>query len=207
MPFCVKCGTEVPEDTKFCSKCGASQSTENIKVSNKIHTQRLDIIISCVLGMLAVFMPWANITGTTLIGKETLTLNGINGFGSDGTSWISLGTFIISLLIAILKGDKKNPVYDSRIGFAGFINMAFGIAALFFLEDMVTTSGFITKKISVGFGIYILIGSGANIFFMSIGRIANKIFARMDKKLDDMNDKLAKIESEQQEKKQSWLLK
>jgi len=33
MPFCTKCGTEVPENVKFCSKCGtnlqAQQNTNN----------------------------------------------------------------------------------------------------------------------------------------------------------------------------------
>jgi hypothetical protein len=202
MPFCSKCGTEVLEDVKFCSKCGASQDTENIKVSNNIHVQRLDIIISCVFGMLAVFMPWVNITGTTLIGKETLTLNGI----SDGSGWVTFGFFIIPFLIAIL-GDRKKPLFNSWVAWAGFLNMTTGIAYFFFLEDLVTTSGFITKKLSVGIGIYILTISGANILLTSIGRIASKIFKKLDDNLVKLDDKLTKIETEQQEKKQSWLLK
>jgi hypothetical protein len=182
MPFCSKCGTEVLEDVKFCSKCGASQNAEDTKVPNKIHPQRVSIIISCVFGILAVFMPWAVVTGTTLRGAET---HSINGIGLD-VGWLTFGFFMAPLLMAIF-GDKEKPLVNSWIIWAGFVNISTGIAAFFFLEDIVTTYGFISKKISAGFGIYFVAFAGASVFFQSIERKYN-----LSKKLDDMNNDLDK---------------
>jgi len=73
-----------------------------------MNKQRIALIVASVIGMLAVFMPWASIP---IVG----TLNGLKagGEGSGTIGYLTLLFFAVSLLIALI-GDKKLLVAKTK---------------------------------------------------------------------------------------------
>jgi len=59
MPFCNKCGTEVPENTNFCPKCGGQQGGGSIVATGEktAKINKIILAVTCGLGVLAVFLP------------------------------------------------------------------------------------------------------------------------------------------------------
>ena len=52
MPYCKKCGTELPEGAKYCPVCGTSTSTEETAA---VSTVQVDATVSDVSGVKLAF--------------------------------------------------------------------------------------------------------------------------------------------------------
>ncbi len=121
-----------------------------------MHKQRLAVLIASAVGMLAVFLPWANVP---LMGS-------VNGTQGDGL--ISFFLFIIPIVIVLLK-DKSVAVKDGLI-FAIIIPavLASFVAiydAYSFYDKMASLGNDpITKalgsSITLGIGLYLVIFAG-----------------------------------------------
>jgi len=107
MPYCPKCGNEIPSDAKFCTNCGATlQPTAPPPppsgyappsplgdLGSRIVAGIIDyIIIGIVAGILSVFLvvPWA-LTGPSMMGTF--------GLGWFGGMWAIVGVMWLLWLI------------------------------------------------------------------------------------------------------------
>ena len=101
MPYCPKCGNEIPSDAKFCTSCGATlQATAPPPPSgyappsplgdlgSRIVAGIIDyIIVGIVAGILSVFLvvPWA-LTGPRMM--DTFAPNWFGMWGIMGVMWL-----------------------------------------------------------------------------------------------------------------------
>jgi hypothetical protein len=93
---------------------GADRNSSLNSMVAGLHKQRLAIAIAAGIGMLATFMPWAQMP---IVGS-------VDGTAGDG--WITLALFLPALILA-LRGDRMTPLIGSaRLGAA----IPAGIAAL-----------------------------------------------------------------------------
>ena len=125
--YCKRCGTELPDDSKFCKRCGAPQD-ENIESrpnmtytapaeKNKTHFAfALVMLIIAALFQLWLAMPTA-IVGFVLALVSQSAYN--KGNIADGKkygkialifAWITFAVVIISIIIAIVMVAKLMPV-------------------------------------------------------------------------------------------------
>jgi hypothetical protein len=121
----------------------------NIKKMNK---QRLGILIAAVVGMLAVFMPWANMPVGSISGMD----------GSDG--WVVLVLFAIPLVVSLLK-DRSQPVRGGLLWVAtvpGILVAVLGIWKVARFNEAIGDAGAIAEALGVGigFGLYLTILAG-----------------------------------------------
>lgn len=106
MPYCPKCGKEIPADAKFCMNCGATLEPTSVPLpsapsgytppsplgdlGSRIVAGIVDyIIIGIVVGILSIFLivPWA-MTGSGMMGTFGAAgwMNGI--WGIIGLMWL-----------------------------------------------------------------------------------------------------------------------
>jgi len=121
MPFCSKCGTEVPENVNFCQKCGnalqsgqKNQADKAIPVANTgveasagMNKQRIAITIASGFGMLATFLPWASTSFLSFSGTDAQFKDWMS---FTGAGWITFVVFALSLILAFLGGNKSEPL-------------------------------------------------------------------------------------------------
>ena len=116
---------------------------------NKMHKQRLVIIIAAAIGVISAFLPWASIDGGFL---GRVSVNGIQG---DGL--ITFLAFIAAGVLAFL-GDQKQPITTDAKFKWGIVGTG-ALAALIAVIAMINVSG--VPFTSVGFGVYLSILAGA----------------------------------------------
>jgi len=99
MPFCNKCGTEIPENTNFCPKCGGQQGGGNAAATGMMAkiNKRMVLAIASAIGILAVFMPWVN--------HPLKNFNGLNIQGLENIGVATLIFFAFPIITFLLK-DK-----------------------------------------------------------------------------------------------------
>lgn len=123
-----------------------------------MHKQKLTVLILSIIGMLCTFMPWVNIP---LVGA-------LNGTQRDG--WISPVLFSIPVLLCLLR-DQSAP-FNKLQGYG-----IASIGALIFFFTLYKIIGFSTgmaqiaqdnpfaeileQNVSIGFGLYLLLLTGA----------------------------------------------
>ncbi len=101
MPYCPKCGKEIPNDAKFCTVCGAIIGAATpppvgcippsplADLGSRIVAGIIDyVIIGIVAGVLAIFLvvPWALMGGGMMRGFDWGWFSGM--FGIMGVMWL-----------------------------------------------------------------------------------------------------------------------
>jgi len=126
MPFCNKCGTEVPENTNFCPKCGGQQGGGSIVATGEkaAKINKIILAVSCGIGMLAVFLPWVT--------SPLRSINGIELPEMPEVGWIFLILSFFSLTGASkIKETAKNKMLKDGIICA--ISLFFGVIRIYYL--------------------------------------------------------------------------
>jgi hypothetical protein len=191
MPFCNKCGTEVPENTNFCQKCGKGQKETN--PSGKMHKQRLAIAICAAIGIFAMFMPWVNVpilgsANAMEIGRLT------KDFGS---SVYQLFVAPIAALVFAFSGDRTRPIWMWRglkinnkfrlrgnpVVYLFSLMNVFNCLAIPLIIAVQTQNvgrgsfgGGFDVPFSMGFGFHLATLAAIGMFFLSFKRISKKLF-------------------------------
>jgi uncharacterized RDD family membrane protein YckC len=121
MPYCKKCGNELPEGAKYCPACGTSTSTEDTATVSTVQVDPtvfdvsgvklafwgdrfvawlIDaIIIGVVVGILGIFTWFANVT-----------------WWSDWPSWIPFFNFNLGGVIYFLYWMLMDGLYGQSFG-------------------------------------------------------------------------------------------
>jgi len=170
MPFCNKCGTEVPENTNFCPKCGGQQGGGGIVDTGEKAAKINNIIIAVasVIGILAVFLPWIT---TPLKSMNLLNL------GDLGIMTL-MGLFFFSALSLIGAGKVKETAKNKMLKYSIMYAMSgfFGAIRIYIiLKVQHNFEGEMCLLCSWGIGLYLSYLSGATALVMSILMIIDKI--------------------------------
>ncbi len=123
-----------------------------------MHKQRLFIIISAGLGMLATFLPWATVP----------VLGSISGTVGDG--WLSFIIYLVPLILVVI-GDKKVLVEGGKFIASvvlGAIGALYGIIKIFQFKSELAKYGKISKVVGLGVGMYIVIIAGIGLVAAAI---------------------------------------
>ena len=135
---------------------------------NKIHKQRLVILILAIIGVISAFLPWATTELSVWGASYRESINGIQGDGM-----ISFLAFIAAGVIAVL-GNTKQTVTKDDIFKWGTVG-AGGVAALIALIAMMNVSS--VPFTSAGFGIFPSILAGGAI--AAVPFLDPKIFEKL----------------------------
>jgi hypothetical protein len=129
MPFCSKCGTEVPENVNFCQKCGGNlQSGQNPSTSNNPSiSDKWVWTLACIpiLGMLLEqfifgFVGYSSewmgfliflVLNCTFV---TLDINELKNKAFNPEGWIWLGFLLVPIYLFI-RASKTNKKYGYAI--------------------------------------------------------------------------------------------
>jgi len=132
MPFCSKCGTEVPENVSFCQKCGNAMqggqkgnisSTLNGILGSSWNPGKTITSIALAIAFIAMFLPWAQLAysaaggsvtanGWGSIARQGPILTDLSKFAENSDvsfiSTIAISCFLISLATGIYGITRKN---------------------------------------------------------------------------------------------------
>ena len=124
---------------------------------NKMHKQRLIIMVISILGMLATFMPWVK---APLIGSVN---------GTEGDGWITLGLFAVALVMSLL-GDRTQKIVTKKIYIASIASIIAAVIGIWKIIDFNSSMNEITGdsifgttldlNISIGYGLYLIVLAG-----------------------------------------------
>jgi len=127
-----------------------------------MHKQKIALIVAAAIGMLSIFLPWANVP----------LLGSISGTSSN-IGWIMFVLFGITLAVILFLGDRKKAVDQKDLKqIAGIIAPA-AIAALIAIWQMISFNSsmkglgadnpyaaLLSSSVSLGIGLYIAIIAG-----------------------------------------------
>ena len=119
-----------------------------------MHKQRLGILIAAGVGILATFLPWANIP---LVGSV---------YGTAGDGWITLVLFVITAVMTVL-GDRKVVLGGPKFIIALLTSIVAGGIGIWKIVDFtslkadIASDSFLGESfaagVSIGIGIYLLV--------------------------------------------------
>lgn len=118
--------------------------------------QRIILLITSIIGMVATFLPWASVLG--------ISVSGTGAAGQPGDGWLTLGIFAVPLIISII-GERTEPLGKTKFAcvVAGVINTIIGIIKI---TDLNSVGGGMFG-VSIGFGLYLLIIAGVGVCVVS----------------------------------------
>lgn len=182
MPYCPRCGYETRPDDSYCEECGevlpdheprqprTQQSTRERKTRRRdkratpdksaVRIGQVGGILSAVVGLIGVFMPWLEI--------EILNV-------SESVAGTDYRLGVLVLILALVGGLLSIPEDAAAHGAVAFVGCLIALAAIGFINDPLALQADlpqigreITEAVSnVGFGPYMslvggigMIGSG-----------------------------------------------
>jgi len=111
MPFCVKCGTEVPENVNFCPKCGNSlQNGQNSSGETAGLPDKWAWTLACIPVLNFVNVGWIILIILNTI-FAILDINELKKKGHNPGGWIWLGLFLIPVYLFIRASKTNNKYY------------------------------------------------------------------------------------------------
>jgi hypothetical protein len=116
MPFCSKCGTEVPENINFCQKCGNSLQSGQSGCNGNETTGLSDKwawTLACIPILNLVDAGWIIFIILNTI-FAILDIKELKKEGHNPGSWIWLGLFLIPVYLFI-RASKTNEKYGYAI--------------------------------------------------------------------------------------------
>jgi len=123
MPFCSKCGTQVPEGSQFCSSCGNKQGEQRGNslgnfLGDAWNPGKTIIAIALIIAFVMMFIPWIQLATSPAGGSVTA-----NGWGSVSKTGL--------IIIVNSKDINETAGIISFVGIAAFlISLALGIYAI-----------------------------------------------------------------------------
>lgn len=115
--YCKSCGKEIPDDSIFCSFCGASASGDKPQVSNAVQRSVPNYLVQAILVTLFCCLPFGIVAIVYAAQVNSkLAVGDFNGAVEASEkakqfSWISFGiglAFIVIYLIIIIAGGLSN---------------------------------------------------------------------------------------------------
>jgi hypothetical protein len=134
-----------------------------------MNKQRLSIIIISLIGMGSTFMPW-------------VLMDDVSENGAHSSSWLTFAMFVVCIVFALLGNQEKTLLIGQRIAVILCSLIAIGYAALIIwglntqMEKVSQHPLFrfspeaqeMLQHVVVGWGLYVLIGSGLINVILSI---------------------------------------
>jgi len=184
MPFCSKCGTQVPEGSQFCSSCGNKQGEQRGNslgnfLGDAWNPGKTIIAIALVIAFIVVLN--FSQTGFITIGSD---LPGI-------ISFLVFSAFFISLAIGIYAITRKQ-ITGTKVGTLVVFCAIYLVIDFFFIGVMYLNSYLSILGLGGGFllGYFSSIISAAAIIF---GFFHSNKFLRNDENVNDVRGKLKEL--------------
>ena len=127
--------------------------------------QRLVILISAALGMIATFLPWVN---APILGSIA---------GTKGDGWFTFVLYLIPLVIALI-GKQIEPIKAPIIYTAVIPSVIASIVGIWKIKDFNSVMGetdssnsiseAINASTSIGFGLYLVVLAGIGVAFAAL---------------------------------------
>lgn len=109
--FCMKCGTQIPDDANFCYKCGASIG-QAVRITDEPKWEHCEIVYDCNEGFVSGhdFWFWAKAVGTsgTYCAASSTHAKYWYGDGTPNSEW-PVHTQLHSELVRKLVADAWEP--------------------------------------------------------------------------------------------------
>ncbi len=110
--FCMKCGTQIPDDANFCYKCGATSIGQAVRITDEPKWEHCEIVYDCNEGFVSGhdFWFWAKAVGTsgTYCAASSTHAKYWYGDGTPNSEW-PVHTQLHSELVRKLVADAWEP--------------------------------------------------------------------------------------------------
>jgi hypothetical protein len=110
-----------------------------------MNKQRLAILVTAGVGLLATFLPWASIP-----------LLGIDEYGAEGDGWFTFAIFLVPVILS-LQNDRTKALQGGKLRTAMIVGI---IAIIIGIWDMSSVSEEYEDVVSIGIGLYLVILAG-----------------------------------------------
>jgi len=169
--FCQGCGTELGDELRYCETCGLqiplaslripnlptelnSPSLDNVKgfVSGlNIAKQRLFLMGTSLLGIIAIFMPMVSLDSSLNINERRFIESSMNlNWMADVIGWIVLIFLAVPIILCIM-GDRTKPLGKAKIGIviSGVLIAAIDVIRIIAING--------EQYINPGFGMFLML--------------------------------------------------